>query len=84
VTIEQAGQRAQPQGGAGPGLLGFPPRRLTGGVDVAAVVAAVQADEDVAFPRALAAITPTAFAAIEATLPKGLEAEARTDGKGKY
>jgi hypothetical protein len=56
VTIEQAGQQPQPQGGAGPGLLGFPPHRLTGGVDIAAVVAAVQADEDVVFLRALAAV----------------------------
>jgi hypothetical protein len=29
-------------------------------------------------------IWPTAFAAIEATLPNGSEAEARSDGKGGY
>jgi hypothetical protein len=29
-------------------------------------------------------ITPAAFAAIEATLPKGAKAEARPDGKGGY
>lgn len=60
LAIGQLGQRAQPQGGSGSGLLGLLPRLLAGGMDLAAVVAAVQADEGIAFPLALAAMAADA------------------------
>ena len=60
MPIGQLGQRAEPQGGAGSGLLGLLPRLLAGGMDVAAIVAAIEADEDVAFPLALAAMAADA------------------------